>query len=150
MRGAGLAVSLLCGALFALCFLGGWLLVGRPLSSRSVTVTLYIAASATLSSGAALHLMGRFRRRPWTARFAAALFVLLAGPAVLSSFFMAVQEGLHSPTLTEVPLRLAFLLAGLLGAGAIYTFLAVAGPLMLPLGLPLALLLAAVMSRSGR
>jgi hypothetical protein len=120
------------------------------MTPRALTATAFIFTAGTISAAACLAFLHLLRRSPWSARYAAALLCLLGGTGGLTSVFMAFQIGLHSYAIREVRLPLAFFLAGLVGAGAIYEFLSIAGVLMLPLALPLAFALAGLLARRPR
>lgn len=145
-RRTGPPLALLYGALLALSFVAAWLFVGRALTGRAVTATAYILVAGVLSAAATVFAEHWLSGRPWSARFAVALMFLLAGPAALTSFFMAVQTGIDWQAIREVPLSIALLLAALAAANALYGFLTVAATLMLPLALPLAVIFAAVVA----
>jgi hypothetical protein len=63
---------------------------------------------------------------------------------------MALQVVLTYHRLSEIPIKIAILILGISGAGALYNVLAIAAPLILPLGLPLVLVFAALLARGPR
>lgn len=138
------------GVAMALCFATGWLLLERAFTSRTLFACLYVAAAAALSAGLALAAARILARRPWSARFAASLALLIAGTGGLTSLFMAIEPAWTSHPLAELPPQTVLLILATIGAASLYSFLAIAGLLMLPLGLPVMALFAALIARGTR
>ena len=131
----------------SVAFASGWLALGRDFTPRTLAATLYIAVAAAIASATAALAARLLARRPWSARLAAALVVLIVGTALLASLFLAVETAWATHPMGELPIRVSFLVVLIIGAGALYGFLAIAAPLMLPLGLPLVALSALLIAR---
>ena len=126
----------------ALSLLAGWLFVGRAVTASSLTALAYLAAAGTMAAALALAANWLLKRRPWTARLAAALFLLIAGTVGLASFLIGIETAMDTHDLGDVPLRTVLVILALTSAATLYNFLAVAGFLMLPLGAPIMVLFA--------
>jgi hypothetical protein len=120
------------------------------LTDRALTATAFFAIAGTLSAGAALVAVRLLRRRPWSARMAAALFLLLTGSPGLAALFMSLLNLLTRHDILQVPIKISLLILGISGAGALYNILAIAAPMMLPLALPLVALFALAIARKPR
>ncbi len=152
-RLSGLTRALLApafGAAIALSFTLGWLALDRAFTPRTMTAAAYFALAGTLSAGAALVAMRLLARRPWSARMAAALVCLVAGTAGLASVFMMLELVLTFHDLSEVPIPIAIVILGYTSAGALHSVLAIAAPLILPLGLPMIALFAILIAKNPR
>ncbi len=134
----------------ALAFALGWVALERDVSTGTLTAMLFIAVAGGLSASAALVIVRRIASRPWSARLAAVLLLLILGTGGLASLAMAVQTAWVSHDLTAVPLHIAFLIVAFVGAGAAYGFLAIAALLMLPVGLPLLAAVSLAIARTPR
>lgn len=99
---------------------------------------------------AALAAAWLLRKRPWSARFAAALLALLAGTPVVTTLLIAVTSLLSHHRVTEIPIRFTLLILATASALALYNILTIAARLMLPVGLPLTVLLALLIARRPR
>lgn len=153
LRLSGLTRALLApafGAAIALSFTLGWLALDRAFTPHTMTAAAYFALAGTLSAGAALVAMRLFARHPWSARMAAALVCLLAGTAGFASVFMMLEDVLTFHDLTEVPIPIVILILAISSAGALYNVLAIAAPLILPLGLPMIALFAILIAQNPR
>jgi hypothetical protein len=135
------------GGGMAASYLAGWLALGRALSVQSVTAAAFIGLASVLSCGAAAIIAPRVGRRAWSARFAAALIVLICGTAAGSAVFLALATALAQHPLSELPLRIVLLVLAILSAASLYGFLSIAAWLILPLGLPLIVVAALVIAR---
>ncbi len=102
------------------------------------------------SAAVALIAVWLLRRRPWTARLAATLVILFAGTVGVATAAMAAQLILRHHHLSEIPLKIAFLVVALSTAGELYTVLSAAAPLTLPLGLPAVAVFAVLIARPPR
>lgn len=134
----------------ALCFAAGWLFLGRAFTGRTLTACFYVAVASTLAAAAALVAARILARRHWSARFAAAVILLVVGVGGLTPIFMAMQMAWAFHDLSELPLHIFVLVLALMGAAALYNFLAIAGLLILPLGLPAIALFAVLIARTTR
>ena len=134
----------------AAAFAAGWAWLGRDFTARTLTATLYIAVAAATAAATAALSARLLRGRPWSARIAAALILLIAGTAALASLFLAVETAWATHPMAELPVEIALLILAIIGAGALYGFLAIAGPLILPLGVPLVALSAFLIARRPR
>ena len=108
------------------------------------------AAAGMLSASLALLATYLLRRRPFGARMAATLFLLLLGTAGLSTLFMTLKVVLTFHRLNEIPVEIAILVLGIAGLGALYNVLTIAAPLILPLGLPATAVFAFLIARRPR
>jgi hypothetical protein len=147
---ARVALAPAFGAALALCYLAGWLALERALTARVGTAMIYIGVAAMLSAAAALLASRLLAGRPWSARFAAALLALVVGTTGLASLFMTVELAWTTHPLPDLPLHVVFLIIAFIGIGALYGFLAIAGHLILPLGLPIVALFALLIARPPR
>ena len=134
----------------ALSFAAGWLVLARTVTAHTATALLAIGVAGALAAGAALVAARMLRRRPWSARFAAAFLVLTVGTCGLASFFIAARIAWLSHPLPDLPLHIVLVILAITGIGALYGFLAIAGFLILPLGLPLIVLFATILARTPR
>src|SRR5688572_29920217 len=66
------------GAGLALAFAAGWIGLGRNFTARTLSAALTIAVAAALAAGLALLAARVLAQKPWSARFAAALILLVA------------------------------------------------------------------------
>jgi hypothetical protein len=131
-------------------FLVGWLLLDRAITGRTLTAFLCIAAAGAVSAALAVIAAHLLRRRPWSARFAAVLIVLTAGTVGLAAMFMAAPMAWGFHHLTDLSIRIVLLVLAIQAASALYGFLTVAGPLMLPLWIPLTAAFALFIARPPR
>jgi hypothetical protein len=138
------------GAAIALAFALSWGVLQRGLDGRTLLATAYFGLAGTLAALAALVAGFLLRTRAASARFAAALVLLLLGTAGFAGVFLTLQLVLTFHRLNEVPLKIALLILGISGAGALYNVLAIAAPLILPLGLPAVVLFAILIARRPR
>jgi hypothetical protein len=134
----------------AAVFAATWVWLGRDFTARTFTATLYIAVAAAIASATAALAARLLRRSPWSARIAAVLILLISGTAALASLFLAVETAWATHPMSELPMGIALLILAIIGAGALYGFLAIAGPLILPLGLPLVAVSAWLIARRPR
>jgi hypothetical protein len=135
VRAAALAFAFALG--MAASFMAGWLALDRPLTSSAAKAAGFIGLAAALAAGGALLTVAWLRRRPWSARFAAALAILTGGTVAGASLLIAVERILVSHPLGEAPLEIVLLVVAIVAAGSLYAFLSIAAYLMLPLGLPI-------------
>ena len=138
------------GAGMALAFAAGWIGLGRDFSARTLSAALTIAVAAALAAALALTAARLLAQKPWSARFAAALILLVAGSGGLASLFIGIETAWATHPLTELPLHIALLILLIISTGALYGFLALAAPLILPLGLPLIAAFAALIAHRPR
>ena len=134
----------------ALSYTVGWLAYGREFTARTATADAYFALAGALAAGAALIAARLFRNRPWSVRMAAALICLLVGTTGFASLFtmLHVVFGFHD--FSEIPIPMALIILGISGAGALYNVLAIAAPLIMPLGLPMIALFAVLIAKNPR
>jgi hypothetical protein len=135
VRPAALALAFALG--MAASFVTGWLALERPLTPSTAKAACFIAMAAALAAGGALPAVAWLRRRPWSARFAAAFAILTVGTVAGASLLIAVERIFVSHPLGEAPLEIVLLVLAIVGAGSLYAFLSIAAYLMLPLGLPI-------------
>jgi hypothetical protein len=138
------------GAAIAISYLLAWLFLERAFTQRVLTATFYFAVAGTLSAGAALAGVHLFSKRRLSARFAAALICLLAGTAGFAILFFTLDIVLSHHRLSELPIRISLIILGISGAGTAYSMLALAAPIILPLGIPLIAIFAFVIARRPR
>lgn len=152
-RLSGLARALLApafGALIGLSYALGWLFLERAFTPRMLTATLYFAVAGTLSAGAGLigaHLLSKRRE---SALIAVVAICLVAGTAGLAALFLTLDMVLTHHRLSEIPIRVSLIILGISGAGAMYNVLAIAAPLILPLGGPVIALFTVLIARTPR
>jgi hypothetical protein len=139
---AAFALAASFGIGVALAFSVGWLALDRAFTGRALTAFVYLVLAGTCAAGLALAAARILAQKPWSARFAAVLILLSAGTGAFATLLMAAQMAFSFHHLSEAPLHIILLILGILSAGALYGFLAVAGPLLIPLGLPLIALFA--------
>lgn len=152
-RLSGLVRALLApafGALIGLSYALGWLFLERAFTPRMLTATLYFAVAGTLSAGAGLigaHLLSKRRE---SARIAVVAICLVAGTTGFAALFLTLDIVLTHHRLSEIPIRVSLIILGISGAGALYNLLAIAAPLILPLGVPVIALFAVLIARTPR
>jgi hypothetical protein len=144
MKPARLLLAPAFGAGIALIYLAGWVALDRVVTARAAAAAVVIGGAAALAAALALFAAFLLRRGPWTARFAASLIVLLAGTGGFATVTAGAYLAWVQHALLEIPVQIALLILALQIAAALYGFLALAAPLILPLGLPLAVLVALV------
>jgi hypothetical protein len=132
----------------AVAFAASSLWLERPLAGRTIEAVVVIGLAAALAAAIALLADRRLRRRAATARFAAAFILLLGGTSGLSAAIVGAQMAFAFHPLGEVPLHIAILIVALMGATALYYFLAIAAWLLMPLGLPLTLVISLLIART--
>ncbi len=125
----------LFGIAIASSYAIAWFALDRAFTARTLLALGFIAAAGALSAAAVLVATHLLASRPWTARFAAALFCLTAGAVGLTSLFLAIEVAWASHPPAELPLHIVLLIVANIGLAALYNFLALAGFLFLPLGL---------------
>jgi hypothetical protein len=138
------------GAGMAMAFAAGWIGLGRDFTARAFSAALTIAVAAALAALLALIAARLLAQKPWSARYAAALILLVAGSGGLASLFIGMEMAWATHPMTELPLHIAFLVLLIISTGALYGFLAIAAPLILPLGLPLIAAFAALIAHRPR
>ncbi len=111
---------------------------------------MWFGLAAALSAGVTIFANRLLARRPWSARFAAALFLLLLGTAGLSTFFMTLEDTLTSHQRYRFTILFKLWIFAVSGVGELYNVLAIAARLLLPLGLPLTVLFAILIARKPR
>ena len=126
------------------------ILIGRAFSPRAIVATGFFALAGFLAGASALTASRLLAKKPLSARFAAALICLLAGTAALASVFFMLQLVLSHHRLSEIPIRISLIILAVSGAGALYNVLAIAAPVIMPLGLPLIALFAWLIAKSPR
>jgi hypothetical protein len=138
------------GVAIALSFALGWIAFGRAFTPRTATAATYFGLAGMLSAGAALIAARLLCNRPWSVRMAAALICLLVGTTGFASLFtmLHVVFGFHD--FSEIPIPIALIILGISGVGALYNVLAIAAPLIMPLGLPLIALFAVLIAKNPR
>jgi hypothetical protein len=131
-------------------FLIGWVSLGRAVTDRTLAACAYLAVAGAIAAGVAMIAAHLLRRRPWSARFAAALVVLTAGTVGLAASFIGAQLAWGFHDLTELPVHIVLLILAIQAASALYGFLAIAGHIILPLGVPLTAAFALFIARPTR
>jgi hypothetical protein len=111
--------------------------LGRPLTGSSIAAVLSVAIAAGVSAASALVSARLLRSRPWTARYACSLLLLIGGTGALSALIVATEMAWRYGHLAHAPPHVIHLILANLGVVALYYFLSIVGPLVLPLGLPL-------------
>lgn len=144
------AAALLFGLVMGLIVAAGLLVLGRPMTGRSLAAASCIGISAALSAAAAMVAAGLLRRRRWTVRYAASLLILMAGTGALSATLVAVEMAWRFGHLVGLPIRIVGLILATLGIAALYYILTIVGLLILPLGLPLLFAMAALIAGRSR
>ena len=149
----GLARALLApafGAAIATSYALAWLFLERAFTPRVLTASLYFAIAGTLSAGAGLIAARLLAKRRGNARIAAVLICLVAGTAGFATLFFTLDIVLTHHRLSEIPIRISLIILGISGAGTMYNMLAVAAPIIVPLGLPMIVLFALLIARTPR
>jgi hypothetical protein len=137
------------GLAMGLAFGATWLILDRALTSRAVAACLTIVAASSVSAGIALLADGIIRRRAWTARFAVALLILITGTGALTSFFIGAETAWTTHALMELSPKLVIIVVLLTSLGSLYSFLSVAGFLLLPIGIPVIIASAALIANKA-
>jgi hypothetical protein len=135
------------GVGIAVAFAVPWLVLDRGADGNFAVASLSFAGGGAMAAAAALVLLRWMSRRSPALRFAAAFATLLLGTALAASVLMMLQAVFARHELDGIPLRFAPLVFAISGAGALYNVISVASRLMLPLGLPVTLAVAALMAR---
>jgi hypothetical protein len=139
-----------CGLAMALSFGAGWVLLGRAFTGRTLAAAIHIGIAAAVAAALALLALHLLRPRRWAIRFALAIVLLWAGTCAVAALTMGVETAWTRHTLTELALADALRVVAINVAAALYTLLTVAAPLMLPAGVPLVVLFAALVARTPR
>jgi hypothetical protein len=149
-----MARALLLPAVFGLAmassFGAGWLLFDRAFTGRSLAAAVHIGIAAAIAAALTLQAFYLLRPRRWPTRFAMGIVLLSAGTCAVASLTMGVWTAWARHPLTELPLADAALVVLINVAAALYTLLTVAAPVILPAGLPLIVLFAALLARMPR
>jgi hypothetical protein len=139
-----------CGLAMASSFAAGVLLLDRAFTGRTLAAAVHIGIAAAIAAALALLAVHLLRPRRWPARFAISIVLLSAGTCALASLTMGVGTAWTRHTLTDLALADAARVVLINVAAALYTFLTVAAPLILPAGVPLVVLFAALVARTPR
>jgi hypothetical protein len=115
-----------------------------------LTAASYFAIAGTVSAGVGLIAAHLLSKRRGNARIAAVLICLVAGTAGFATLFFTLDIVLTHHRLSEIPIRISLIILGISGAGTMYTMLAVAAPIIVPLGLPMIVLFALLIARTPR
>jgi len=141
------ALPLAYGLAHALAFAATWLLLDRGWTGRAAAGTAIIGVAALLACACASIVVPRVPRAAFSARYALALVLLLVlGPSFVAAALFAGAVLTDIPW-GEIPMRWWLPILLNLAASGVYTTLAIVGRLMLPSGLPLALLAAWLIAR---
>jgi hypothetical protein len=132
------------------CFLVSLVALGRPLTGGSLAAVLSVAASACVSAAVAMVSARLLQMRPWTARYACSLLMLIGGTGALSALLVAIEMAWRYGHLAHAAPHVILLILANLGIVALYYFLSIAAPLILPVGLPLFAGMAALIARRRR
>jgi hypothetical protein len=143
IRPSTIVVPPLFGLAMAASFAALWLAVGRAATAEMVMASLVIATASLVSCVVALFAGCLLRRRPWSARFAAALILLITGTAALTSAAIGAHLAWTTHPLPELSPKLVLVILAASSVAALYGFLTIPAYLILPLGLPLILATAA-------
>ena len=143
IRRAAFLAPPLFGFAMAVAFAAAWLATGRTVTEEAVAASLVIAVASAVSCGAAFLAGHLLRRRPWSARFSAALVMLITGTAALSSGAVGAHLAWTTHPLLELSPKLVLIILVLSSVGALYGFLTIPAYLLLPLGVPLMIATAA-------
>jgi hypothetical protein len=138
------------GVAMALAFVTAWLVLDRAVTSRAVGACLTIAVASGVSAAVALVANRILGRRAWTARYAAALSVLITGTGALTSFFIGAETAWTTHSLLELSPKLVVIVVLLTSVGSLYSFLSVAGFVLLPIGVPVIFASAALIAHRAR
>jgi hypothetical protein len=137
-----------CG--MGLGYIAGWTALERAVTDRTLAAAATIGGAATLSAALALIAAHLLRQRPWSARFAASLILLLGGTVGFASVAAGTHLAWTQHTLLELPLHITALILAIQIAATLYGVLALAAPLVLPFALPLVAAFAVLIARSPR
>lgn len=138
------------GAILALVHVASWAAMERAITFWVFVAALFIGIAAALSAFVADWIAERIRCRPFGSRFAAAIVVLVSGTVGLASLFMAIEAVLFGAVLHGVPLRYLPIATLFAYVSQVYTFLCIAGFLLMPLGFPLILAAATLIAGRAR
>ena len=138
------------GAAIAASYLLAWLFLERAFSPRVLTAMLYFALAGTLAAGVGLAGVRFLSKRRESVRIAAALICLVAGTAGFATLIFTLDIVLAHHRLSEIPIRISLIILAISGAGTAYSMLAVAAPIILPLGVPLIALFTVLIARTPR
>jgi hypothetical protein len=139
-----------CGLAMALSFGAGWVLLGRAFTGRTLAAAIHVGIAAAVAAALALLALHLLRPRRWPTRFAMGIALLSAGTCAVAALTMGVETAWTRHTLTELALADALRVVAINVAAALYTLLTVAAPLILPAGVPLVVLFAALVARTPR
>ncbi len=140
------AFGLAIGAAYAL----SWTALERAWTPDAIAATAILTAAGILAAIAALWLMRRLDTANRFTRFAGALLVLLAATAAIASFGLFAERLIYAerPPFDMWLHQVWWILS--IAASAVFLFLALAGRIMLPFGVPLAFLFAALIAARPR
>lgn len=144
-----LSLAVVYGAALGASYAAAWLALERAATAPFVLALLMLVLAGTAAGTFAGEAVRRLRR-PFPARFAAALLLLLGGTAAATSLLLFLQALARSEIPWDWPASHLVLWTVTMAVGAVYGFLGVVAWLLLPLGLPLTLLFAALFARRPR
>jgi hypothetical protein len=131
-------------------FGAGWILLDRAFTGRTLAAAVHIGIAAAIAAALALQAFYLLRPRRWPTRFAMGIVLLSAGTGAIASLTMGVATAWARHPLAELGLADAALISLINVAAALYMVLTVAAPVLLPAGLPLVVLFAALLARTPR
>jgi hypothetical protein len=138
------------GVLMGLSLAVSLRVLGRPTTGSSLAGAANIGFAAMLSAWVAVIAASFLVKRPWSARYAASLLILIAGTGALTTVQLVFEMAWQFGHLTNLPPGIAGLILANLGAAALYYFLTIPGILILPLAMPLIFATAAFIARRWR
>jgi hypothetical protein len=143
------AFGLAFGAAVGLASIPGALIIRGDIDQRLGFALLLFAAGASAAGLVSSWLLGRrLRSRPRTARLAAAIIVLTFFTCLFCSFFLYLQYISYFAAYWERAFTSGWFESVIFtGAGVTFFFVSLALPMMLPVGLPVLLAGAFVLSR---
>ena len=148
MRRVGIAIAFAAAMMMA--FAATWLLLDRAITGKVLLAMAFLALAAFIAALAAETVVALLGRRPSTARFAAAILILIVGTVGLMSALLMAQSVLASYDLAVVPAAMALQILMISGAAALYNFLTLAGLVILPFSLPIIVVFAWLIARAPR
>jgi len=135
------------GVLMATAFLITWLALDRAVTRATLVGAAHIAAAAVLAAAVAQTAGRLLHRRPWGARFAAALLLTMAGTPAIIAVLIGVPTALEAHPIAGLSPKDAFYVMANFTVSALYSFLTIPARLLVPLGLPLTVACAALIVR---
>jgi hypothetical protein len=143
------AFGALYGIAVGLAFIPGALWLRGGIDGRlGLAIGLFTAGAACAGTLSAWFLPSISRRKPFSARFSAALILLMLSTAAFQALLLFLHRAVYAAKWWVEPLTLHWFIAlAMNAAGTAFYYVALGLPMLLPAGLPLLFASAALLAR---